>query len=218
MGGGQVVARCIDRVGWRCGSLVVVRRSDRRDGDGRLRYWTCRCDCGRVKDVHVVALRSESTSSCGCRRIEMICAKKKEHGLSRTPIYMVWRSMIRRCYDPKHHAYAGYGGRGLTVCAAWLDSVTHFVEDMGPRPPGATLDRTDNMAGYSPDNCRWATRKEQANNRRCCRFLAHGDIRLTVAQWAERQGICENALRQRLRHGWPVSLALTKPIQKKGGA
>ena len=93
------------------------------------------------------------------------------HGLEGTPTYHCWTAMNQRCYNPKHPYYADYGGRGITVCARWRHSFENFLDDMGLKPGGLTLDRRDNSLGYSPGNCRWATWQEQALNRRPRKML-----------------------------------------------
>jgi hypothetical protein len=120
--------------------------------------------------------------------------------------------MRERCYNPNQKQFADYGGRGITVCDRWRNSFENFYADMGPRPPGKTLERSDNSGNYEPSNCYWATRKEQQNNTRRCHKMTFGGKTLNVQQWAEGLGVSHEVLRKRLRLGWPIEKILTTPI------
>lgn len=144
---------------------------------------------------------------------------KAIHGLSYTPEYRAWQTMRLRCTEPTNPAYKDYGGRGISVCARWLDSPAAFLEDMGAKPtPEHELDRyPDNNGNYEPGNCRWATRKENDRNRRSNRLIEFGDETMALAAWAERVGMGRDTLRKRLEAGWTVEEALTIPSREKAG-
>lgn len=159
----------VDITGERFGMLTAIcsEYSDKHGG----RMWLCYCDCGNEKDVSINSLRRGKTTSCGCKKIKHGHASNTEHeGCSNryksSPTYNTWRRMIDRCTNPNHRNYKRYGGRGINVCSEWRNDFSAFLNDVGERPQGKTLDRINNDMGYEPSNCKWSTPKEQAQNRR----------------------------------------------------
>lgn len=130
--------------------------------------------------------------------------------LKRSPTYVSWKAMRRRCYNRSYPDFHRYGGRGIKVCARWR-SFSAFLEDMGERPDGTTLERIDRDGDYSPTNCKWATRKEQNRNHAINRLITIGGKTQCVAAWAEESGIGDSTIRNRLATGWPVERLLEKP-------
>ncbi len=160
--------------GRRFGRLQVVAQAQRLSG---AVSWSCRCDCGGDAVIRGADLRSGHTQSCGCIYREAAERLNLSHGCSRvgkhTPEYRSWASMRKRCGCPTSKDFFRYGGRGIRVCDGWQTSFPQFLADMGPRPSSLhSLDRIDNDGNYEPGNCRWATAKQQANNRRNSRKAA----------------------------------------------
>lgn len=140
---------------------------------------------------------------------------RQMHGMRRSAEWKAWQNMKRRCDYSRRADFHRYGGRGIEVCPAWQNSFLAFYSDMGPRPSsGHTLDRIDNDGPYSPENCRWLTRKEQAQNRESNHRLTLGGVTRTLADWADACGVKADTIGRRLRLGWSVEKALDTPVTR----
>lgn len=188
----------------RFGRLTVVRKMHLDTGRNKLR-WVCQCDCGGATTTTSNRLTSGHTRSCGCymrdrssEAMTLTNAKRKpKHGLAGTRVWKTWHAMHRRCSNPKDIGFKNYGGRGITVCDAWF-SIETFLADMGHPPDGCSIERIDNDMGYSKENCKWATKVEQSNNRRCSRRITFEGETLTAAQWAKALNVSYSRFKRRL--------------------
>ena len=139
-------------------------------------------------------------------------AVRTTHGQSKSREYKSWQSAKTRCYSPTYRGYANYGGRGIKMCDAWRNNSVQFLRDMGACPPGYSLDRIDINGHYEPGNCRWADARTQHGNTRYNRLLEFRGEQLPATVWARRLKMAKNVLFARLRNGWPIEKALTRPV------
>lgn len=184
--------------------------------------WECECVCGTRRAVRGSRLGSGRSQSCGCLHKEIQRKRltgnniRGTHGMTKTPEFRAWTGMIQRCYNANHSAHPRYGGRGIKVCDRWVDSFENFFEDMGARPRKGTLDRIDNNGDYTPENCRWATRKDQANNRSSNHLITACGETKTISEWAKALGTSDSTIRNRIRVlGWSKEDAVTTPVRRK---
>lgn len=188
--------RVIDLTGQRLGRLVALEPTEKRNGKGSV-VWRCLCDCGNECFINSPDLRKGHTRSCGClvKDVNII------HGMSKTLIYKIWKSMNQRCDNPNNTGYKDYGGRGIKVCKRWRSSFENFYADVGDPPEGKSLDRwPDNDGGYEPKNWRWATSSQQKFNRRatsCGPMKQHWffAFNLSTGEWDEDNNQAEFAKR-----------------------
>lgn len=203
------MGRALDLTGQVFGRLTVVGLGPSEVG--RRRQTLCRCECGDMVGVQAGSLRGGRTLSCGCLRREVTRDRMRTHGMTGSAEYTIWIGMRARCRNPQDEAYSRYGGRGITVCAAWGESFEQFLRDMGQCPTGLTLDRINNDGNYEPGNCRWATYTQQSRNRRSNVTIEMGGVRRCVAEWAPIVGIRATTIYRRIRYGWSGEDAITIP-------
>lgn len=196
------------RIGLKVGRLTLKRQ---RVDNHRIK-WECVCDCGKSHVVRQDALLSGATVSCGCWNR----TSKITHGQSRSRTYSVWLSMKSRCNNPHAQAYKDYGARGIKVCERWFE-FSNFFEDMGHAPAGLELERIDNSGDYCLANCKWASVKEQARNRRSNKLITFQGITLCLSEWAEKLGVTHHLLNKRIRIGYPLEKVLVSGLYSRNG-
>jgi hypothetical protein len=175
---------------------------------GHLTY-RCQCACGTIAEMKRRKLKRGDSNSCGCLKDDVHSARLRTHGLTGTSEHRSWSGMIQRCTNPLNNRYANYGARGITVCARW-SSFANFLADMGPAPAGTSIDRIDNDGPYSPENCRWSTRRDQMRNRTDNRRITHAGRTLCLTEWAESAGLSVGTLWSRLKSGWAFEDAISQ--------
>jgi hypothetical protein len=188
--------RVLNLLGRTFGRLIVLARAEKPEWSESISWWTCRCECGKLTNVRGHALKNGFTTSCGCFRREFVRRQKTTHGKRQTPEYYSWIQMKDRCLNQRCKKFSEYGGRGITIAPEWIRDFPRFLADMGQRPARTSLDRIDNNGPYTPANCRWATMKQQALNRRSNVWIEWNNERLTQSQWAKRYDVAPNTIRK----------------------
>lgn len=215
------MARFVQRdiTGQRFGMLVAKRFSHRTETKSKHYFWECLCDCGRVVAIDAGNLKSGNSKSCGCDKGRRISAAKTVHGHTsggvETAEFTAWASMLQRCGDPNSKDFRNYGGRGIAVCLEWAGSFQIFLRDMGSKPsPEHSIERVDVEQGYSAENCIWATRSQQARNRRDKVTVILDGENCSLADVCEARGLPYHTIWQRMRRlNWSPEKALSEPIR-----
>lgn len=199
--------KLIDLTGKKFHLLTAIRP----ERDGKRTFWVCICDCGNTCRIETNNLRRQNRKpSCGCYARSAVGEANATHRMTGTRVYRSWVSMKMRCQNPEDLTYERYGGRGILVCDRW-QSFENFLADMGTPPTEKhTLDRIDVNGNYEPENCRWATPKQQARNTRRNIFYDFFGQQMTAPEIAEKTGVPLVTIRKRLASGHPIEVAASK--------
>ena len=203
------MAKFKDLTGLTFGYLHVIERAPSKQSGGKpVTSWKCKCQCGKMTIVSSSSLQRGTTVSCGC--------KKRKHGFAnRERLYDIWKNMRRRCYDLGNKRYAQYGGRGIGICEEWSEysKFRQWALSNGYQPD-LTIDRIDNNKSYSPENCRWATSKEQENNMSRNRILTYNGVSHTMSEWADILGLSYGAINHRVQRNWSMGRIVNTPQRR----
>lgn len=203
------MSKSSELTGQKFNRLTVIRRNLTDSSSGTSR-WDCVCECGTEKTVRGNNLKSGQVRSCGCLQKENISSALKTHGASRTPEHNIWKTIKQRTLNENNVDYPAYGGRGIKLCDRWKNSFESFIEDMGKRPsPSHSIDRLNGDGDYEPNNCRWSTPEEQANNKSTNLRFVYEDQNLTLAQIAKLNNVSYESLRRRIHRGQDIGSAVS---------
>lgn len=194
-------------IGMKFGLLTCKEKAYSKNGI----CWLFICDCGNETIKRGYAVTSGESVSCGCHKNRLLKERATKHGKYKTAEYNSWNGAKGRCTNPKNPKYPIYGGRGIKMCERWLNSFESFLEDMGNKPSSDySIERKDTNGDYSPENCRWATRKDQQRNMRNTKFLEFNGELVPIQKLAEDHGINISTVRARLRSGKTLEQSLKK--------
>ena len=199
--------KCQDLTGQKFNKLLVLKQVRKNKGKT---YWLCKCDCGKETIVEGYKLKTGHIRSCGCLQREINIKRLTTHNLSKSKLYEIWCAIKNRCLNKNLKTYKNYGGRGITVCQEWLNDFKTFYDWAinNGYSDGLTIDRINNDGNYEPDNCRWASRKTQANNRRTCKTFTYNGVTKNYKQWCEFLKINYKTFYSRISRGWKIETAL----------
>jgi hypothetical protein len=182
----------------------------------KQRYWLCACICGQEKTVKGSDLTSGTVKSCGCLYQDLM------HHFSHTRFYTIWHSIKNRVLNKNSKDFKQYAGRGIEISEKWLkfegfkddmyESYQKHCEEFGEK--NTSIDRINNNGNYCKENCRWATRQMQANNRRTNHLISHQGVTLTISEWSRKINVSKRSLKSRINLGWSAEEALNTPIKK----
>ena len=202
-----------DLAGQRFGKLTVIRREE--NGPSHMTRWLCRCDCGGVKIIGGKHLKSGAIKDCGCEKSKKISERNMKHGGCGTRLYRIWTNMIDRTENPKNHCFNIYGGKGIKICEEWRHDFSKFRDwaNKNGYQDDLSIDRIDGNKGYYPDNCRWATPTEQANNVNRNHIIQYSGKKMTMAEAAKAAGLSYSCFKERIKLGSPSEKAMTTPSE-----
>lgn len=202
--------------GTKFGKVTFIKESGiKAEPSGGIdRLANCKCDCGVYFTTSIYSINRGRVMSCGCAAVVSLKKRATKHGWCGTKTYKTWESMNSRCRNKNNPMYAVYGGRGIKICKRW-HSFENFLEDMGERPTGKSIDRIDNDGNYCKENCRWSTQKEQNNNTSRNHFVEYKGERKTIMQWSEILGLEFSVICSRINRGWDVDRAMIEKVKKR---
>jgi len=201
-------SRLHDMNGKTVGLWTVMSRGTNRRHQA---YWLCQCTCGAEREILGSSLRMGDSLSCGCRNRRAIHNKR-----ARQREYRVWEQMKSRCLNPRHKRYSRYGGRGISICDRWRLSFAAFMTDMGPCPPGRSIDRIDNDGNYAPHNCAWVTPRTQTLNRSIVRWVVVNGRRMCLAEWCREFHVSPKTAYKAMASGLSAQAAVESILAARG--